>query len=63
MYVCVCKAVTDKQIKSAINNGYCSRKDLNQCLGVGTVCGKCSSQVKQLLDEHRAQTPIMWATA
>ncbi|MBU2568991.1 MAG: (2Fe-2S)-binding protein [Gammaproteobacteria bacterium] len=59
MYVCVCKAVTDKQIKSAIENGHCSRKHLNQCLGVGSVCGKCSRHVKQILDESHAEHQLM----
>lgn len=59
MYVCVCKAVTDKQIKSAIENGHCSRKHLNQCLGVGSVCGKCSRHVKQILDESQTEQELM----
>lgn len=59
MYICVCKAVTDKQIKSAIENGHCSRKHLNQCLGVGSVCGKCSRHVKQILDESHAEQQLM----
>nr|WP_087147773.1 (2Fe-2S)-binding protein [Crenothrix polyspora] len=59
MYVCICKAVTDKQVKSAIAEGHCSRRQLNQCLGVGSVCGKCSHHVKQLLNESRLETCIM----
>jgi bacterioferritin-associated ferredoxin len=53
MYICVCKAVNDKQIKSAIADGCCSRRQLSQCLGVGSVCGKCMPYVKQILDESR----------
>jgi len=49
MYVCVCKAVTDSQIKTAIANGVCTRKQLFQCFGVGGDCGKCNKQVKELL--------------
>ncbi|WP_341325271.1 (2Fe-2S)-binding protein [Methylotuvimicrobium sp. KM2] len=59
MYVCVCKAITDKQIRSAIENGHCSRRHLNQCLGVGSVCGKCSRHVKQILDESHAEQQLM----
>ena len=59
MYVCICKAVTDKQVKSAIAEGHCSRRQLNLCLGVGSVCGKCSRHVKQLLNESQLETCIM----
>ena len=52
MYVCVCKAVTDTQIKHAINEGLNSRRELFKCLGVGGDCGKCNPQVKELLDNH-----------
>lgn len=59
MYVCVCKAVTDKQVKSAIADGYCSRRHLHQCLGIGSVCGKCSPHIKQLLNESRVENCII----
>jgi bacterioferritin-associated ferredoxin len=49
MYVCVCKAVTDTQIKRAISEGVCSRRELFKCLGVGGDCGKCNPHVKELL--------------
>lgn len=59
MYVCVCKAVTDTQIKTAIDSGVCTRKQLFQCFGVGSDCGKCNKHVKELLDGNRAQRSIM----
>ena len=59
MFICVCKAVTDKQIKTAIDNGACSKKQLSQCLGVGLECGKCSRTVNQILDESMPQETIM----
>lgn len=61
MYICVCKAVTDKQIKQAIDNGACSCRQLYQCTGAGNVCGKCASQIKQLLDENLQPRSIMQA--
>lgn len=51
MYVCVCKAVTDKQITHAISQGVCTRKQLFQCLGVGRDCGKCNKEVIALLKQ------------
>lgn len=51
MYICVCKAVTDSQIMTAIENGACSRKQLTQCFGMGKDCGKCNKEVIALLDK------------
>ncbi len=59
MYVCVCKAVTDTQIKHAIDNGVCTRRQLFYCFGVGSDCGKCNKCVKELLDDHLRRQPIM----
>ncbi len=61
MYICVCKAVTDKQIKVAIDKGARTRKQLYQCTGAGDVCGKCTRHIKQMLDENLCSQPIMQA--
>ncbi len=53
MYVCVCKAVTENQIKRAICEGADSRRELFKCTGVGGDCGKCKAQVKELLNSHK----------
>jgi len=54
MYICVCKAVTDSQILTAIEKGACSRKQLTQCLGLGKDCGKCNKEVSALLEQALA---------
>jgi len=59
MYVCVCKAVTDKQIKTAIDNGVCTRRQLFECFGVGSDCGKCNKHVKELLNQNPTGYSIM----
>ena len=51
MYVCLCKSVTDNQIKDAIAGGACSMRDLRNDLDVGTQCGKCARDCKSLLNE------------
>ncbi len=55
MYICVCKAVTDSQILTAIENGACSRKQLTQCFGMGKDCGKCNKDVIALLEQATSQ--------
>jgi bacterioferritin-associated ferredoxin len=59
MYVCVCKAVTDAQIKQAVDNGVSTRRQLYHCFGVGGDCGKCNKQVKELLDGATRPRSIM----
>jgi bacterioferritin-associated ferredoxin len=61
MYVCVCKAVTDRQVVKAINEGACTRRQLMQCTGAGGVCGKCSQSIKSLLEEKTCQSNTMQA--
>ncbi len=53
MYVCVCKAVTESQIKHAMAEGSCTRRELFKCLGVGGDCGKCNQQVKEILSNNK----------
>lgn len=51
MYVCVCKGITDSQIKSAIDNGAVTLGQLRKALGVASQCGKCAYMTRELLDE------------
>lgn len=52
MYICVCKAVTDRQIQTAIDDGLNTHKQLNQCFGVGSGCGKCNRHVNELVNKN-----------
>lgn len=61
MYVCVCKAVTDSQITHAINQGVCSRRQVMECTGAGSICGKCSRHIKELVDERLRHQPVAQA--
>ncbi len=49
MYICVCKAVTDRQIKQAVGEGACSLRDLTREFGLGTGCGKCVPAAREVL--------------
>ena len=51
MYVCVCKAVTDGQIRQAVDQGCCSMRELRNELGVATQCGRCAVTAREVLDE------------
>ena len=51
MYICICNAITDRQIVQAAEQGARSSDDLAQGLGVGLGCGRCTSCAISLLQE------------
>ena len=55
MYVCVCNAVTDTQIRKACENGACSMEDLSRELNVATCCGRCKDCARRILRENDDQ--------
>ncbi|MDD3517651.1 MAG: bacterioferritin-associated ferredoxin [Chromatiales bacterium] len=57
MYICICKGVTDRQIRHAVENGAASMRELREQLGVCSDCGKCGQCAKGILREHLASRP------
>ncbi|MFG6668476.1 (2Fe-2S)-binding protein [Halomonas sp. HNIBRBA4712] len=59
MYVCVCKGVTDHQIRREVNEGARSWRDVREATGCATQCGKCAclgkSITREAVQEARAQ--------
>jgi len=49
MYVCVCNAVTDRDIGSAVAEGCGSLRELRDQLGVGNCCGRCTGCAREVL--------------
>lgn len=52
MYVCICAAVSDRQIASAVAAGADSMEKLGLELGVGTGCGCCRETAQRMLDSR-----------
>ncbi len=52
MYVCICHAVTDKQIRQAAAKGASTVMDLTNELGVAAGCGSCRETAAEILTEH-----------
>ncbi len=55
MYVCICNAVTEKQVNEAIDAGAKTVKALNSQLGIATQCGSCVGCAKACLAKARKQ--------
>lgn len=51
MYVCLCKGITDSQIKDAVIGGASSLKEVRKQLGVMSQCGRCGAMAKNIVDE------------
>ena len=51
MYVCVCNAVTDKDIREAAKQGADTLEALSKQLKVATCCGRCADCARRVLHE------------
>ena len=49
MFVCLCKSVTDHQIRDAVEQGVTSFNAMQERLQVSTACGTCSCEVKKII--------------
>ena len=58
MYVCICNAITDKQIRKAAESGVKDLWDLQRKLGVASGCGSCKEAASDILRETRTATRI-----
>ncbi|NIM69355.1 MAG: (2Fe-2S)-binding protein [Xanthomonadales bacterium] len=56
MYVCICKAVTESQIRQAVAEGARDLKQLRAATGCSSKCGCCLETAQAVLvDELRAR--------
>ncbi|WP_225747441.1 bacterioferritin-associated ferredoxin [Eikenella sp. Marseille-P7795] len=55
MFVCVCNAVSDRQIQETVAAGANSLSDLQATLGVATCCGCCADLAVAYLGKHGDQ--------
>lgn len=49
MYICICNAITDRQVEESARAGVRSVEELTTTLGVGAGCGRCRECAKDLL--------------
>ena len=51
MYVCLCKGITDSQIRSAVQGGAHNLRQVRESLDIMTQCGKCAGLTKDLMND------------
>lgn len=54
MYVCLCRGITDQDIKDAIQDGAETYRDIREQLDLGTCCGRCAPEARSILNEELA---------
>jgi bacterioferritin-associated ferredoxin len=61
MYICICKNVTDGQIRKAVREkGVSNLRGLRRELGACDQCGKCAQEARQIIREcapHHGSLP------
>ncbi|MCE5233309.1 MAG: (2Fe-2S)-binding protein [Mizugakiibacter sp.] len=55
MYVCICNAVTDRDIRRAVEAGVRGFAELQARTGCSTTCGCCEPLARQVLSEAVAE--------
>ena len=52
MYVCLCKGITDSQIRAAVDQGADSITELQKKIGVALSCGSCIDMTESILKQE-----------
>jgi len=55
MYVCICNAVTDREIRQCVALGAQTFEQVRDCLGVSTCCGRCEPIAREIVVEREAR--------
>ena len=53
MFICICNAITESHVRSAVAEGASTLSDLQAQLGVATCCGCCAETVAEYLPGGR----------
>lgn len=69
MYLCVCKAVSERTARRAVESGeVATMRDLCRQHGVGSCCGKCVPDARALIEQTLSAVPttsdaVRWSNA
>ena len=63
MYVCLCKGVTDSQIREAVADGVTDFRSLRQNLGLANQCGKCGILAREIFQASLTDTSDLFYPA
>jgi bacterioferritin-associated ferredoxin len=63
MIVCLCKGISDKHIRQAIDRGATTVQDVADDCGAGAGCGTCHGMIEMMLGDDGTLTSIDLARA
>jgi bacterioferritin-associated ferredoxin len=52
MYICVCHAISDRQIREVVDRGAGSLCEVQAYLPVAACCGRCEDSARQVIESH-----------
>lgn len=59
MYICICNAITEKDIHQAVKQGISTMEMLSELTSVSRQCGCCKNHAHQILEEAVSQSSIL----
>jgi bacterioferritin-associated ferredoxin len=59
MYVCICNAITDRDIREAVSDGVRTLPELKMKTGCGTACGRCEEVAREVLSSALPAPPVL----
>ena len=59
MYVCICRQITDHQIRELCQTTGAGLAEVRAALGLASECGKCGSLARSIITECRSTTPYV----
>jgi bacterioferritin-associated ferredoxin len=57
MILCICQAVTDREVDAAVRGGAQSVDAVGACCGAGTDCGACRDAIQERIEDSCARCP------
>jgi bacterioferritin-associated ferredoxin len=58
MYVCICAAVPDSEIRTCVARGARTVEEVGEACGAGTGCGSCHDRIDVFLAAAHAPTAL-----
>ncbi|MET0660803.1 MAG: (2Fe-2S)-binding protein [Steroidobacteraceae bacterium] len=52
MYVCVCRAISERQIRESVHRGASSLEEVKRLLPVASCCGCCEETARELVQSE-----------
>lgn len=59
MYICICNKVTDKDIRTLVDNGICNIEEIRKITNAGNQCGKCTHTLKEVVIEMKEEKELL----